>query len=128
MVQQLGRIEYPVAIPTSVLLEACPHRGPGLEGIPIDILKLLGRPQLEYLQHLFQACFHFSYHSHYFKQSSTITLRQPGKVDNSALVAWPHVAFLNTLGKVLENIVASRITALFEWHGLLPHLHIGTCP
>jgi hypothetical protein len=32
-------------------------------------LKLLGRSFLEYLQPLFQACSHFSYHPLHFKQS-----------------------------------------------------------
>ncbi len=35
---------------------------------------------------------------------------------------------MNTLKKVLETIVASRITALFEEHGLLPTQHTGARP
>jgi hypothetical protein len=91
-------------------------------------LKLLGRPLLEYLQPLFQACFHFSYYPLHFKQSSTVALRKPSKGDYSAPAAWQPVALLNTLGKVLETVVASRITALFEEHGLLPPQHMGARP
>ncbi len=38
------------------------------------------------------------------------------------------MALLNNLGKVLETVVASRITALYEKHGLLPPQHMGACP
>ncbi len=88
-------------------------------------LKLLGKPPLGYLQPLFQAFFHFSYYSLHFKQSSTVARRKPGKGDYSAPAAWRPVALLNTLGKVLETIMASRITDLSEEHGLLPPQHMG---
>jgi hypothetical protein len=35
------------------------------------------------------------------------------------------VALLNNLKKVLETVVASRITALSEKHGLLPPQYMG---
>jgi hypothetical protein len=91
-------------------------------------LKLLGRPLLEYLQPLFQACLQFSYHPLHFKHSSTVVLRKPGKGDYSAPCAWRPIALLNTLGKVLKAVVASRITALSEEHGLLPPQQMGACP
>ncbi len=91
-------------------------------------LKLLGRPLLEYLQPLFQACFHFSYHPLHFKLSSTVALRKPGKGDYSAPAAWIPVALLNSLGKVLETVVARRKTALSEVHGPLSPQHMGARP
>jgi hypothetical protein len=91
-------------------------------------LKLLGRPLLECLQPLFQACLHFSYHPLHFKQSSTVALRKPGKGDYCGPAAWQPVALLNTLGKVLETVGANRITALSEEHGLLPPRHVGARP
>jgi hypothetical protein len=92
------------------------------------ILKLLRGPLLELLQPLLQACFHFSYHPLHFMQFSTIALRKPGKGDYSAPAAWQPVVLLNTLGKVLETVVASRITALSKEHGLLSPQHMGDHP
>ncbi len=112
----------------SALCKARPHKAPGPDDIPIFFLKLLGRPLLEYLQPLFQACLHLSYHPIHFKQSSTAVLRKPGKGDYSAPAAWRPIALLNTLGKVLEAVVASRITALSEEHGLLPPQQMGARP
>ncbi len=91
-------------------------------------LKLLKKLLLMYLQPLIQACFHLPYHPLHFKQSSTVALRKSGKGYYSAPSAWQPVALLNTLGNVLETVVASRITALSEEHGLLPPQHIGACP
>jgi hypothetical protein len=93
----------------------------------MTFLKQLGKPLLEYLQPLFQACFHYSYHPPHFKQSSTVALRKLGKGDYSAPAAQQSVALLNTLGKVIENVVACRITALIEEHGLLPPQQMGAC-
>jgi hypothetical protein len=35
------------------------------------------------------------------------------------------VALLNTLGKILEKIIARRLSALAEWYSLLPPTHMG---
>jgi hypothetical protein len=61
----------------------------------------MGKPLLEYLQPLFQACLYFSYHYLHFKQSSTVALNKPGKGDYSDPAAWEPVVLLNTLEKVL---------------------------
>ncbi len=73
---------------SSALFKACLHKAPGPDGIPMYFLKLLGRPLLEYLQPLFQACFDLSYHPLHFKQSSTVAPRKPGNGDYSAHVTW----------------------------------------
>ncbi len=90
----------------SALSKASPHKVPGPDGLPIFFLKLLGKPLLEYLQPLLHVCLQLSYHPLHFKHSSTIVLRKPGKGDYSAPAAWRPIALLNTLGKVLEAVVA----------------------
>jgi hypothetical protein len=112
----------------SALLKAKPHIAPGPGSIPVFVLKLLVRPLYEYLQALLQACFAFSYHPSHFRHSSAVALRKPGKEDYSVPAAWQHIALLRTLGKVLEGVVARKITALFEEHGLLPPQHMGARP
>jgi hypothetical protein len=112
----------------SALSEAPPHKAPGPDGIPVYLLKLLGRPLLKYIKLLFQACFCFSYHPHHFKQSTTVALKKPGIGNYYAPAAWRPVALLNTLGKVLETVMASRITVLSEEQGQLPPQHMGARP
>ncbi len=112
----------------SALSKASSYKAPGPDQLPMFFLKLLGRPLLEYLQPLFQACLQLSYHPLHFKHSSTVVLRKPGKGDNSAPGAWRPIALLYTLGKVLEAVVASRTTTLSEEHGLLPPQQMGMRP
>ncbi len=87
-------------------------------------LKLLGRPLLEYLQPLFQAYFHSSYHHLHFKQSSTVALRKPGKWDYSVPAVWQPVALLNTLGmKRNECFMAIVVSGRL---GVLPSIMLMT--
>jgi hypothetical protein len=55
-------------------------------------------------------------------------LRKPGKGDYSAPAAWRPIAVLCTLEKVLEAVIACRITALSGEHGLLPPQPMGARP
>jgi len=52
-------------------------------------------------------------------------LRKPGKPDYTDLKAYRPIVLLNTLGKVLEAIIAKRIRFLAETHALLPSTQIG---
>jgi len=36
-----------------------------------------------------------------------------------------YIALLNTIGKALEAVIASRISYMVEVHSLLPHTHVG---
>jgi hypothetical protein len=63
-----------------------------------------------------------------FKQSFTVALRKPGKDSYSALAAWCPMTLLIKLKKALETVVASRITALSEKHGLLPSQQMKAHP
>ncbi len=98
----------------SDLSNAHPHKAPGPDELLMFFPKLLGKPLLQFLQSLFQACLHCSYHPVHFKKSSTDVLRKPGKGDYSVPAAWRPIALLNSLGKVLEAVVAGRSTALTE--------------
>jgi hypothetical protein len=46
-------------------------------------------------------------------------LRKPEKEDYSDLSAYRPIALLNTLGKTLEAVIASRIRETAETYGLL---------
>ncbi|OAQ58570.1 reverse transcriptase [Purpureocillium lilacinum] len=51
--------------------------------------------------------------------------RKPDKEDYTAARAWRPVSLLSTLGKVLEAVVAERVSYAVETHGLLPANHFG---
>ncbi|OGE50276.1 hypothetical protein PENARI_c017G00750 [Penicillium arizonense] len=54
-----------------------------------------------------------------------VTLRKAGPRDYRLPKAYRPVALLNTLGKVLEAIIATRIAWAVEEHRLLPDTHLG---
>ncbi|KAF5964566.1 reverse transcriptase [Fusarium coicis] len=54
-----------------------------------------------------------------------IPLKKPGKDDYTIAKAWRPISLLATLGKVLESVVAERISHAVETHGLLPTNHFG---
>ena len=62
------------------------------------------------------------YYPTYFRQSITIPLKKPGEDKIGTVAA---IALLNTLGKVFESIMATRISFLTETEDILPPNHIG---
>jgi ribonuclease HI len=55
-------------------------------------------------------------------------LRKPGKPDYSLPDAYRPISLLNTLGKLLEAVIARRLSYLAEKHGLLPNSQFGGRP
>jgi ribonuclease HI len=55
-------------------------------------------------------------------------LRKPGKPDYSIPDAYRPISLLNTLGKLLEAVMARRLSYLAEKHGLLPNSQFGGRP
>ena len=80
------------------------------------------------LARLFTACLQLGYHLRAFRTAVTVVLRKPGKPDYSDLAAYRPIALLNTLGKMLESIVAGRISTLVERYSLLPDEQYGARP
>ena len=59
------------------------------------------------------------------KESITVTIRKERKKDYSILQSYRPIALENTIAKLVEKIVADRITAAAEEHNLLPWTQIG---
>lgn len=105
-----------------------PFKAPGPSGIPNVAIKsahaFLGPVLLEVLR-VSLACGHFPTP---WKSYSTVTLRKPGKSDYTVAKAYRPVALEDTLGKVLESVIATRLSALAEAHQLLPATQFGGRP
>lgn len=74
---------------------------------------------------VFNACFKIGYCPHHFKKSVTVVLLKPNKDDYTKAKSYRPVALLNTLGKVLEAILAKRLSYLATEHTLLLRTHMG---
>ncbi len=83
---------------------------PGADKIPNQILKIALSLLLLYMLWLFNNSLHLGYYPHHFRDSITISLRKPGKPDYHIPKAYRLIALLNTLGKALDSIIATRLS------------------
>ncbi|KAM4061805.1 endonuclease-reverse transcriptase domain-containing protein [Hirsutella rhossiliensis] len=60
-----------------------------------------------------------------WRMAKIIPLKKPGKDDYTAARAWRPISLLSTLGKILEAVMAERISFAVETFGLLPTNHFG---
>lgn len=101
------------------------HKAPGVSQIPNLILQT-GLPKLlPYLHCLFNACARQAYHPRLYRLANTLVLRKPGKKDYTEAKAYRPIALLDTVGKALESIIATRLSKLAEEHNMLPACQMG---
>ena len=101
------------------------RKAPGKDTVPSHLLHRISPCIAEALQHLYNACLRLHYCLQHFRESITVTLRKPGKSDYGQVKSYRPVALLNTLGKVMESILARRLSYVVEKHNLLPPQHMG---
>ena len=101
---------------------------PGPDGIPNKLLKAIGSTIAKPLATLTEASWRCGHHPQPFRVSKTIPLKKPKKPDYHAPKAWRPVALMNTLGKIMEKVLAARLRDATETHQLLPQTQTGARP
>ncbi|KAF4944619.1 hypothetical protein FSARC_14621, partial [Fusarium sarcochroum] len=107
------------------VMEAKPWRAPGQDGLPAMAWKQLWPVAKEWLMHLFRTSLSEGRLPDQWRTAKIIPLEKPGKKDYKIAKAWRPISLLSTLGKILEAVVADRISYAVEAHGLLPTNHFG---
>ena len=79
----------------------------------------------ESFRHLFQTSLDSGVIPRQWKVAKIIPLKKPDKGDYTLAKAWRPISLLSTLGKLLEAVVAERISFAVETYGLLPTNHFG---
>ena len=69
-----------------------------------------------------------AYCSAHFRYTTTAMLRKPGKDDYKVSKAYQPIALLNTMGKVLDAVVARRPSYVVEMYSVLPSIPMGGRP
>jgi exonuclease III len=100
-------------------------KAPGPDKIHNKYLKACVKELQTPLAILFTACMRHGHCPQAFKHSLTCVLRKPQKGDYTRLKSYRPIALLNTIGKLLEKVVAIRITDLAEEHNILPETQMG---
>ncbi|OGE46890.1 hypothetical protein PENARI_c093G11063, partial [Penicillium arizonense] len=101
---------------------------PGEDGLPTLVWKQLWRHLKVYITGIFTASVNLGYHPKRWRSAKIVVLRKPKKPDYSVPGAYRPISLLNTLGKLLEAVMARRLSYLAEKHGLLPDTQFGGRP
>ena len=136
--EDLPGFRYPIQLTTSdevsqdelaiAVWKTKPDKAPGPDELPNRIVKMITEQATTELVRLFTACLKHGYHPREFRKAITVMLKKPGKKDYTDPAAYRPIALLNTLGKILESIVAGRISDLAERWELLPDTQYGARP
>jgi hypothetical protein len=79
----------------------------------------------ESVRHLFQTSLDTGTLPQQWKIAKIVPLKKPNKDDYTRAKAWRPISLLSTLGKLLEAVIAERISFAVETYGLLPANHFG---
>jgi retron-type reverse transcriptase len=100
-------------------------KAPGEDQIPNRILKVAQESLVPILTTVFNSSLDLQYCPKAFKKSITVSLRKPGKSDCTEPKSYRPVALMNTLGKIMDTVLARQIQHITETCELLPHTHMG---
>jgi len=110
---------------TNAINKLAPDKAPGPDEITNRVLKKIFPTIQHHLHALAQASFDAGHFPTPFKTTTTVILRKPGKPDYTNPKAYRPIALENTLGKVLESVIAELLSYITETHELLPPQHYG---
>ncbi|KJZ68743.1 hypothetical protein HIM_11863 [Hirsutella minnesotensis 3608] len=107
------------------VMAAKPWKAPGEDGLPAIVWKKLWHVVKGRVWTLFDSSLREGVVPHQWRTAKIIPLRKPGKGDYTLAKAWRPISLLSTLGKILEAVVAERISYAVAAHGLFPANHFG---
>jgi hypothetical protein len=88
-----------------------------------------GPPKLaEAVAQLTNACWALGHFPDRFKEARTVVLRKPGRPSYSDPGTWWPITLLNTIGQLIESLMANRVSQAAEEHKLLPDTQMGGRP
>ncbi len=132
--ENIGHTAYsgPVAFPTvdieeiqKAILKFLSQSAPGTDNIPNKILKTRLPFITPCLHWLFNSSLNLRYYPCHFWHSITISLRKFGKPDYHTPKASRPIALLNTIRKILDSIVANRLSWAAKIFELLQRSYRG---
>ena len=109
----------------SCLMKTKPWKTAGEDGLPAGVWRQIWPVVSESVRHLFQTSLDTGVIPQQWRVAKIIPLKKPNKGDYTLAKAWRPISLLSTLGKLLEAVVAERISFAVETYGLLPANHFG---
>ncbi len=105
-----------------------PYKAPGPDGIPNIVIIKCFELIADYLLHIIKAIIDKGLYYDPWRESTTVVLCKPGKPNYQLAKAYRPIALINTLAKVVTDIVATDISYLAEKFELIPKTHFGGRP
>ncbi|EGU88459.1 hypothetical protein HZS61_008437 [Fusarium oxysporum f. sp. conglutinans] len=105
--------------------EAAPLKAPGPDGITNRALQIASPWIKNHLTKIFNQSLALGYYPEHFRRSTMVILRKPGKDNYTIPKAYRPIALLNTTGKIMEAIIAKRLSYIAKTHGPLPDTQMG---
>ena len=100
-------------------------KAPGEDGLPAMVWKQVWPEVKHWVFSIFKQSIEEGVLPSQWRHAKIIPLKKPGKADYTLAKAWRPISLLATLGKVLESVVAERLSHAVETYGLLPTNHFG---
>jgi hypothetical protein len=100
-------------------------KAPGDDGLPAMVWKQPWPVAQDRVLPLFRTSLIDGVLPDQWRCAKIIQLKKPGKGDYAIAKPWRPISLLSTLGKILEAVVADRISYAVETFGLLPTNHFG---
>ncbi len=101
-------------------------KAPGPDQIPNEVLKAIACEICNYLEQIFNDSFRLGHYLTHFKESIiAIVCKHGGNRDYTNPKSYRPTSLLNTLGKIMEAILATRISYMATRHNFLPRTHYG---
>lgn len=100
-------------------------KAPGLDQICNKTLKLACLFIQKRLARLYNAILFQGTYPRCWKEATTVIMQKANKTNYTSAKAYRPIALLNTTGKILELIIACRLTEWVTTTGYLPETHFG---
>ena len=97
----------------------------GLDSIINKALQAGSAQLISYLIRIFNQSLHLGYCLAYFRELTIVVLRKLGKDDYTALKLYRPIALINTIGKIIDAVIARQLSYLAKTYYVLPLTHIG---
>ena len=101
---------------------------PGPDTISYEVWKRVHRSCPALLTKLLSPLLHYGYHPASLKRANGIVLDKPGKASYDTPASFRVIVLLETLSKILERVVASRLSLMARHIGLLHPHQTGSLP